>query len=66
MQGLERQTGAFIEQEQNLNCGKAKWFQIYTWSKVSRTGEFYMGSRDAADAIKYSVDTSNLKDSTVK
>ncbi|KAL3678281.1 hypothetical protein R1sor_021237 [Riccia sorocarpa] len=43
------------------NLGKANSPAFFTWSEGLRTGENYLGSRDAADAIRFSVDTSNLK-----
>lgn len=60
--------GAFIDQSQSLNIhmdqpnfGKLTSLHFYTWSKGLKTGMYYMRSRAAADAIKFTVDASSIK-----
>ncbi|BBN00646.1 ribonucleoside-diphosphate reductase alpha chain [Marchantia polymorpha subsp. ruderalis] len=59
--------GAFIDQSQSLNIhmdqpnfGKLTSLHFYTWSKGLKTGMYYLRSRAAADAIKFTVDATNL------
>jgi len=64
--------GAFIDQSQSLNIhmdqpnfGKLTSLHFYTWSKGLKTGMYYMRSRAAADAIKFTVDASSIKNKPV-
>ncbi|XP_071735448.1 ribonucleoside-diphosphate reductase large subunit-like [Rutidosis leptorrhynchoides] len=59
--------GCYIDQSQSLNIhmdqpnfGKLTSLHFYTWSKGLKTGMYYLRSRAAADAIKFTVDTSIL------
>jgi len=61
--------GCYIDQSQSLNIhmdqpnfGKLTSLHFYAWSKGLKTGMYYLRSRAAADAIKFTVDTSMLKD----
>ncbi|KAF5790642.1 putative ribonucleoside-diphosphate reductase [Helianthus annuus] len=62
--------GCYIDQSQSLNIhmdqpnfGKLTSLHFHAWSKGLKTGMYYLRSRAAADAIKFTVDTSLLKDS---
>ncbi|KAI8927993.1 ribonucleotide reductase [Entophlyctis helioformis] len=55
--------GAFIDQSQSLNIhlaevnyGKLSSMHFYGWRKGLKTGMYYLRSRPAADAIKFTVD----------
>lgn len=59
--------GAFIDQSQSLNIhmdqanfGKLTSLHFHAWSKGLKTGMYYLRTRAAADAIKFTVDTSKL------
>ncbi|KAI8804101.1 ribonucleotide reductase alpha subunit [Cladochytrium replicatum] len=59
--------GAFIDQSQSLNIhmgdanyGKLTSMHFYGWRKGLKTGMYYLRTRPAADAIKFTVDTSLL------
>ncbi|XP_020583788.1 ribonucleoside-diphosphate reductase large subunit-like [Phalaenopsis equestris] len=59
--------GCYIDQSQSLNIhmdqpnfGKLTSLHFYAWSKGLKTGMYYLRSRAAADAIKFTVDTSLL------
>ncbi|XWS24937.1 hypothetical protein CRYUN_Cryun27aG0027600 [Craigia yunnanensis] len=59
--------GCFIDQSQSLNIhmeqpdpGKLTSLHFYAWSKGLKTGMYYLRTRAAADAIKFTVDTSVL------
>ncbi|KAF8411607.1 hypothetical protein HHK36_004164 [Tetracentron sinense] len=61
--------GCYIDQSQSLNIhmdqpnfGKLTSLHFYAWSKGLKTGMYYLRSRAAADAIKFTVDTSILKE----
>ncbi|CAN6452556.1 unnamed protein product [Victoria cruziana] len=61
--------GCYIDQSQSLNIymdrpdpGKLNSLHFYAWSKGLKTGMYYLRSRPAADAIKFTVDSSMLKD----
>ncbi|KAI5078500.1 hypothetical protein GOP47_0006171 [Adiantum capillus-veneris] len=63
--------GCFIDQSQSLNIhmdqpnfGKLTSLHFYTWSKGLKTGMYYLRSKAAADAIKFTVDTSKIKEET--
>ncbi|KAJ3273625.1 Ribonucleoside-diphosphate reductase large subunit [Terramyces sp. JEL0728] len=60
--------GAFIDQSQSLNIhladpnyGKLTSMHFYGWKKGLKTGMYYLRSRPAADAIKFTVDKAALK-----
>uniref|UniRef100_A0A1D1XNL5 Ribonucleoside-diphosphate reductase n=1 Tax=Anthurium amnicola TaxID=1678845 RepID=A0A1D1XNL5_9ARAE len=60
--------GCYIDQSQSLNIhmdqpnfGKLTSLHFYAWSKGLKTGMYYLRSRAAADAIKFTVDTSVLQ-----
>lgn len=62
--------GCYIDQSQSLNIhmdqpnfGKLTSLHFYAWSKGLKTGMYYLRSRAAADAIKFTVDTTNIKES---
>eukprot|EP00897_Mesotaenium_endlicherianum_P004227 jgi/Mesen1/3832/ME000207S02839 len=55
--------GAYIDQSQSLNIhmdqpnfGKLTSLHFYTWTKGMKTGMYYLRSRSAVDAIKFTVD----------
>ncbi len=55
--------GAFIDQSQSLNIhiaepnyGKLTSMHFYGWKKGLKTGMYYLRSRPAVDAIKFTVD----------
>ncbi|GLT32111.1 hypothetical protein SLA2020_068000 [Shorea laevis] len=61
--------GCYIDQSQSLNIhmdqpdpGKLTSLHFYAWSKGLKTGMYYLRTRAAADAIKFTIDTSLLKD----
>nr|XP_027078930.1 ribonucleoside-diphosphate reductase large subunit isoform X2 [Coffea arabica] len=61
--------GCYIDQSQSLNIhmdqpnfGKLTSLHFHAWSKGLKTGMYYLRSRAAADAIKFTVDTAMLKD----
>ncbi|GJM87270.1 hypothetical protein PR202_ga03208 [Eleusine coracana subsp. coracana] len=61
--------GCFIDQSQSLNIhmdqpnsGKLTSLHFHAWSKGLKTGMYYLRTRPAADAIKFTVDTTLLKD----
>ncbi|CAL9120414.1 unnamed protein product [Musa textilis] len=63
--------GCYIDQSQSLNIhmdqpnfGKLTSLHFYAWSKGLKTGMYYLRSRAAADAIKFTVDTSLLQKTT--
>ncbi|KAL5223571.1 hypothetical protein ABZP36_010210 [Zizania latifolia] len=60
--------GCYIDQSQSLNVhmeqpnfGKLTSLHFHAWSKGLKTGMYYLRTRAAADAIKFTVDTSFLK-----
>eukprot|EP00898_Chlorokybus_atmophyticus_P005353 jgi/Chlat1/5819/Chrsp4S09080 len=60
--------GAFIDQSQSFNVhmsdpnyGKLTSLHFYGWKKGLKTGMYYLRTRAAADAIKFTVDASQLK-----
>ncbi|KAJ6835277.1 ribonucleoside-diphosphate reductase large subunit-like [Iris pallida] len=60
--------GCYIDQSQSLNIhmdqpnfGKLTSLHFHAWSKGLKTGMYYLRSRAAADAIKFTVDTAMLK-----
>ena len=59
--------GAFIDQSQSLNVhmsdpnfGKLTSLHFYAWKAGLKTGMYYLRTRAAADAIKFTVDTQSL------
>lgn len=59
--------GCYIDQSQSLNIhmdqpdpGKLTSLHFYAWSKGLKTGMYYLRTRAATDAIKFTVDTSFL------
>ena len=60
--------GAFICQSQSLNVfmkdssfGKLTSMHFYAWKKGLKTGMYYLRTKAARDAIKFTVDTEQLK-----
>ncbi|KAG1334762.1 putative Ribonucleoside-diphosphate reductase large subunit [Cocos nucifera] len=65
--------GCYIDQSQSLNIhmdqpnfGKLTSLHFYAWSKGLKTGMYYLRTRAAADAIKFTVDTSLINDKPVE
>jgi ribonucleoside-diphosphate reductase alpha subunit len=63
--------GAFICQSQSLNVfvsepnfGKLTSMHFYAWKKGLKTGMYYLRTKSAVDAIKFTVDTQKLKQPT--
>lgn len=63
--------GAYIDQSQsfnvhmpNPNFGKLTSMHFYAWKKGLKTGMYYLRTKAAADAIKFTVDQSKLKEKT--
>lgn len=63
--------GAYICQSQSLNIhitnpnfGKLTSMHFYAWKKGLKTGMYYLRSTAAADAIKFTLDKSALKEGT--
>ncbi len=61
--------GAYIDQSQSLNIhiadpnfGKLTSMHFYAWKKGLKTGMYYLRSKAAADAIKFTVDKTALKE----
>ncbi|KAF7093943.1 hypothetical protein CFC21_096311 [Triticum aestivum] len=61
--------GCYIDQSQSLNVhmdqpnfAKLTSLHFHAWSKGLKTGMYYLRTRAAADAIKFTVDTGFLKD----
>ena len=61
----------FIDQSQSLNVfiadpnfGKLTSLHFYTWKKGLKTGMYYLRSRPAADAIKFTVEVERLLSSS--
>jgi ribonucleoside-diphosphate reductase subunit M1 len=59
--------GAFIDQSQSFNVhmvdanfGKLTSLHFYAWKKGLKTGMYYLRTQAAADAIKFTVDTTTL------
>lgn len=60
--------GAFIDQSQSLNAfiedanyGKLTSMHFYAWEKGLKTGMYYLRTRPAVDAIKFTVDKAKAK-----
>ncbi|KAK4478441.1 hypothetical protein RD792_013916 [Penstemon davidsonii] len=64
--------GSFIDQSQSLNIhmdeadDKLTSLHFYAWSRGLKTGMYYLRSRAAADAIKFTVDAALIKDKKQK
>jgi ribonucleoside-diphosphate reductase subunit M1 len=61
--------GAYIDQSQSLNihmsdpnAGKLTSLHFHAWRRGLKTGMYYLRTRAAADAIKFTVDASALKE----
>jgi len=61
--------GAFIDQSQsfnvhlnNVNFGKLTSMHFYAWKRGLKTGMYYLRTKAAADAIKFTVDQEMLKE----
>lgn len=61
--------GAFIDQSQSFNVhiqdpnfGKLTSMHFYAWKKGLKTGMYYLRTKAAADAIKFTVDQNALKE----
>ena len=48
------------------NFGKLTSLHFYAWSKGLKTGMYYLRTRAAADAIKFTVDATNIKQESIK
>ena len=64
--------GAFIDQSQSFNVfvqdpnyGKLSSMHFYGWKKGLKTGMYYLRSKAAADAIKFTVDQQALQRKSV-
>ena len=60
--------GAFIDQSQSFNVfvqdpsyGKLSSMHFYGWKKGLKTGMYYLRSKSAVDAIKFTVDQQSLQ-----
>eukprot|EP00455_Lapot_gusevi_P048464 TRINITY_DN6700_c0_g1_i6.p2 TRINITY_DN6700_c0_g1~~TRINITY_DN6700_c0_g1_i6.p2 ORF type:complete len:447 (+),score=182.35 TRINITY_DN6700_c0_g1_i6:55-1395(+) len=65
--------GAFIDQSQSLNVfmanpnfGKLTSMHFYAWKKGLKTGMYYLRTKAAADAIKFTVDAEALRNQNQK
>ena len=65
--------GAFIDQSQSFNVfmtdpnyAKLSSMHFYGWKKGLKTGMYYLRSKAAADAIKFTVDQTSLKKKATK
>lgn len=63
--------GAFIDQSQSLNIhisdpnyGKLTSMHFYGWKQGLKTGMYYLRSRPAVDAIKFTIDQTKLNAKT--
>lgn len=64
--------GAYIDQSQSLNVhmqdvstAKLTSMHFYAWKKGLKTGMYYLRTRAAADAIKFTVDTQSLQEAAM-
>ena len=60
--------GAYICQSQSLNIhltdanfGKLTSMHFYAWKKGLKTGMYYLRTKAATDAVKFTVDTDTMK-----
>src|SRR5258707_2052609 len=65
---MAAERGAFICQSQSLNIfiddpnfAKLTSMHFYAWKKGLKTGMYYLRTKTAADAIKFTVDQSYIK-----
>jgi ribonucleoside-diphosphate reductase subunit M1 len=65
---MAAERGAFIDQSQSFNVhmsdpnfGKLTSLHFYAWKKGLKTGMYYLRTRAAADAIKFTVDQQALQ-----
>ena len=65
--------GAFICQSQSMNVfvqdanfGKLTSMHFYAWEKGLKTGMYYLRTKSAADAIKFTVDAKMIRDRKTK
>lgn len=65
--------GAYICQSQSLNLfiqepnfAKLTSMHFYAWEKGLKTGMYYLRTKSAVDAIKFTIDTSIVKDQATK
>lgn len=63
--------GAFIDQSQSFNCfmaepsiAKLTSMHFYAWKKGLKTGMYYLRTKPAVNAIQFTVDTTQLKQTT--
>ena len=63
--------GAYIDQSQSLNihmsdpnAGKLTSLHFHAWRRGLKTGMYYLRTRAAADAVKFTVDAQALKENT--
>jgi len=68
---MAAERGAYICQSQSSNVfmqdpnfGKLTSFHFYAWKKGLKTGMYYLRTKSAVDAIKFTVDKEALKNST--
>jgi len=68
---MSAERGVFICQSQSFNCFMAEpnfqkltSMHFYAWKKGLKTGMYYLRTRPAADAIKFTVDQTILKETT--
>jgi ribonucleoside-diphosphate reductase subunit M1 len=68
---MAAERGAFIDQSQSLNIhlsdptsSKLTSMHFYGWKKGLKTGMYYLRTRPAVDAIKFTVDPSHLPTNT--
>jgi ribonucleoside-diphosphate reductase alpha chain len=65
--------GAYIDQSQSLNIhltdvttAKLTSMHFYAWKKGLKTGMYYLRTKAAADAIKFTLDASTVQSSTIQ
>jgi ribonucleoside-diphosphate reductase alpha chain len=70
---LSADRGAYICQSQSLNIfmenanfGKLTSMHFYGWEKGLKTGMYYLRTKAATDAIKFTIDKSAVHEPTVK
>lgn len=64
--------GAFVDQSQSFNVfmpqvnfGKLTSMHFYAWKKGLKTGMYYLRTKPAADAIKFTVDPNAVKEASI-
>jgi ribonucleoside-diphosphate reductase alpha chain len=69
---MAEERGAYICQSQSFNLfmpdpnfGKLTSLHFYAWKKGLKTGMYYLRTKAAADAIKFTVDKEALKNADV-